>query len=254
MLNYKLLFIIVYIIGSSLCITGCEQESSKQRVLVEMDLDEIFKNRDVRALAKYAAEGNIKKVDELIQKGVDINAKGALNATPLLISMDNVDGFRRLLERGADPNVKFNDKGTILHWLARMDAADQMELALQYGGDPNLIAGDFDHTPAFKTLQSPTKVEIPETLKLLIKYGANINQVDDFNSTLLIEAASLDRFDIVLYLLNIGADPNIKPIKGMDLEAVIEWRKSLLSENSQKLEELKKIETWLINNKEYKTN
>lgn len=214
-----------------------------------MELDEIFKDREVRKLAKYAAEGNIQKIDELVKSGVDVNARGALNATPLFVAIGNIDGFRRLLELGANPNVKFDDKGTVLHWLARLDAAEQMQIVLKHGGDPNLTAGNFDHTPAFKSIRSSNQSAIPKTLKLLLDYGASVDQVDDINSSLLIESASAARFDITLFLLSKGADPNIKPTRGMDFYEVVEWRKGLLKNNKRQTEYLMKVEQWLKENK-----
>jgi len=50
-------------------------------------------------------------------------------------------GFKALLKLGANPNVLFDDGGTVMHWAARMDSTEFLQAALEHGGDPNLRGG-----------------------------------------------------------------------------------------------------------------
>ena len=79
--------------------------------------DDYFDDPKVIALCKAIDARDLKEIDRLVAEGADINTKGKGNMTPLLwaFSEDNQAVFKRLLEYGADPNVKvtsdFDTKG-----------------------------------------------------------------------------------------------------------------------------------------------
>ncbi len=89
-------------------------QQAKQELVAFMSLEIMFPDPQVRALAKAAGRGRIRKIDELFGRGVDVNARGTSGATPLFWAMKNAKGFRRLLELGADPNAVFEDGGVEL--------------------------------------------------------------------------------------------------------------------------------------------
>ncbi|MBV1952262.1 MAG: hypothetical protein KUG64_08735, partial [Cycloclasticus sp.] len=114
--------------------------------LIYMDLKVMFPDPKLRALAKAAGKGKISKINSLVSDGVNVNARGNRNATVLFWALKkaNLEGYTRLLEMGADPNVVFDDGGSVMHWAPRMEASSEKDQflirALQHGGDPNLRA------------------------------------------------------------------------------------------------------------------
>lgn len=129
-------------------------EQQSKAVLAYMSLEDMFPDQQVRELAAAAGNGKIKHLEQLVSQGVSVNSRGLQNATPLFWAMksDNAKGFQKLLELGADPNVVFGDGGTVMHWAARNENPEFLNLALQHGGNTELAAGQFMQTPIFETI------------------------------------------------------------------------------------------------------
>src|SRR5690625_6364209 len=54
-----------------------------QELIIQMPLRTMFPNQPVRALAEAAGKGRLTKLEELVEQGVDVNARGNNDATPL---------------------------------------------------------------------------------------------------------------------------------------------------------------------------
>ncbi len=142
----------------------------------------LFKERDVRALAIAGANGDTNKIDKLLAKGVDINAVGKDNCTPLgwTLVEGNKVGFEYLLKKGADPNGPAGDGETILTRAIRMKDPFFLDAALSHGGNPNqkikstavstlpTMPNEFSLLNEALFITPPT----PEIIKVLIKHGA----------------------------------------------------------------------------------
>lgn len=215
-------------------------QHQSNKILAFMDIETMFPEPKLRSLADAAARGKIQRVNELVKSGVDVNARGHRNATALFWAMKNESGFKALLKLGADPNVVFDDGGSVIHWAARMEDATLLELALQNGGNPNLKAGMLEGPPLSETIHLDIRLGIPESFKVLIKHHADLNQKDKLGSTPLITAAHLARFDIVYELLKRGADPSI-----LELKKIMKRKEKLLLPNSQSVIWLRKVEDWI---------
>lgn len=225
----------------------------QQELVILMPLETMFPDRQVRALAEAAGKGKIKFIDELIDKGVDVNARGKKNATPLFWALrnSNLNGFMRLLELGADPNILFAD-GSIMHWAAKHENIAFLEVALQYDGDPNLVAGQFSETPLFETIGLAGN-DRKENRQLLLESGADINAKTVEESSYLpiggqtpvMKAAGLGRFDIVYELLEVGADYKIKNDSGHDLASRVAQDVGAFVSGSPQEKDLQKVITWL---------
>ena len=186
-----------------------EQESNeraRQNVVAFMSLETMFPDPQVRALAKAAGDGDAARIDELVDAGVDVNARGTRNATPLMWALRDVDGFRRLLELGADPNVIYDNGGTIMHWAVEHREDIILRLALSFGGDPNLVDPLLKQTPLFEAMGPDYRSKIP----ILLDAGADMNFQSMNGSTPMMIAAGQGQFDIVYDFLQRGADYRIR--------------------------------------------
>lgn len=257
------------IISFALGLSGCKAEEidfytmkkseeafnkrQQQELVILMPLETMFPDRQVRALAEAAGKGKIKLVDELIEKGVDVNARGKKNATPLFWALrnSNINGFTKLLAAGADPNILFAG-GSIMHWAAKHENIAFLKAALQHGGNPNLVAGQFSETPLFETIGLVGN-DRKENRRLLLESGADINArtVDESSylpiggQTPVMKAAGLGRFDIVYELLEAGADYKIKSDSGHDLANRVAQDVGAFVSGSPQEKDLRKVITWL---------
>ena len=189
-------------------------ERVRKELLAYMSLETMFPDESVRALAMAAAKGRVRTVEELVNSGVDVNSSGTQGATPLFWAMSNYNGFKKLLELGADPNVIYGDGGTVMHWAVLVEDNRILEAALEHGGNPNLVAKGsmFEDTPIFQALsQGKEKVEI------LLEAGANIDAQNNFGTTPVMTAFGRTDFDVVYYLLERGANYKIKNNAGWTL-------------------------------------
>ncbi len=205
-------------------LAAAEKERGKrlsQELLAFMTLETMFPDESVRALAKAAGKGRVKTVEELVDSGVDVNSSGTQGATPLFWAMSNYKGFKKLLELGADPNVIYGDGGTIMHWAVRHKDNRFLKVALEHGGNPNLVApysstNTFVQTPIFDAL-----IKGIERVEILLDAGANIDAQNDFGSTPVMTAANRARYDLLLFLLERGADYKIKNNAGWTLANIV---------------------------------
>lgn len=219
-------------------------------VLIHMDIDTMFPDQNLRALARAAANGQIGEIDQLLAQGLDVNAKGTGNATVLFWALRNSDGFEYLLKRGADPNVVFDDGGSVMHWVARQADCTMLNTALLHGGDPNLRAGLFGGSPIFKTVTVGKNDIIPNCLKLLVSIGADINLRDEQGKSVLLLSADLARFDIALYLLENGANPSLKDNKGRSIRDFLKSYEDAFEKGSTTEKYWKQVDAWLETNKQ----
>jgi ankyrin repeat protein len=193
-------------------------ERARQQTLTLMSLETMFPNEDARALAKAAGKGKIKKIEELVKSGVDVDAKGTQGATPLFWAMANYKGFKKLLELGADPNIVYGDGNTVIHTAVRIKDSRFLEALLEHGANPNLKVESrgkwqtLESTPLFDAL-SQGKARID----LLLSSGADLNARDSFGDTAVMTAAGMGEFEVVHYLLEQGADYQIKNTAGETL-------------------------------------
>ena len=190
-------------------------------------LEAMFPGQQARALAKAAADGDLRKLEELAAQGIDVNARGIKNATPLVWALhkNNLKGFIKLLELGADPNILLDDGGTVMHWAARHENTAFLRAALEHGGSPNLRAGQFNETPLFSTIGYYANEVRQENMQLLLASGADIDakavhspaRMSMGGNTPAITAAQRRRYDVVYELLKSGADHTVRNDDGDDL-------------------------------------
>lgn len=217
-------------------------EAQSQRVVAFMSLDVMFPDASVRALAKAAGEGNIKKIEQLVKEGVSVNSKGTQGATPLFWAMRNYSGFKRLLELGADPNVVFGNGGggSVMGWAVTAKDKRLLPAVLQHGGNPNLIDNQSGETPLFSALDVGDAA-----LNMLFAAGADINAKNRLGNTVTMVAAGRGHYEIVYRFLERGADFKIKSLNGKDLADWVAFNVGLLRPESDSAKWQTKVIEWL---------
>ena len=188
-------------------------------------------------LAKAVVDGNIKSIEALVAKGADVNARGKKGITPLIYATllmrrrqsykdvtgreaparecpkTQIDGVRKLLELGADPNMQTDDDQSAVSNAAYLREPDFLKVLLSHGGKPNfpkpaspatlkIINRYFWASPLYNAISGRS----PRNVRLLIEAGANMNSSDYDGYTLLINAAMIHSYDALYELLEGGAD------------------------------------------------
>ncbi len=177
-----------------------------------MTVAEAFPDSAVRELAKAAATGQNTIVDELINKGTDVNATGTKGVTPLWWSIIVYDfaGFAHLLDNGANPNIQPIGHQNVMDLAAMAKDPEFLDAAIKAGGDVNLVSRFDGTTPIFSAIIGRDLRNIEQ----LVSHGADLNFQDPTGKTPLIAAADINGFDMVYYLLTRGADPTLRTRTG----------------------------------------
>jgi ankyrin repeat protein len=129
-------------------------------------------------LLDAAAQGHLAKVDELLDAGCDPNtAHPQYGNTPLSRACftNRVEIIERLLQRGADPNLRITyrspvdgrvEKGVVALMFAR--SLEAVSALLEAGADPN-IADEEGATPLMRAVLATP----PAAVRALLASGAN---------------------------------------------------------------------------------
>lgn len=186
--------------------------------------EDFFTDPLVIELCRAIEANDLDEIDRLVAAGADVNALGKDNMTPLLWAFpDNkLPRFTRLLEHGADPNVKILSRmnaplligDCVTTMAARTSFPGYLEAVLEHGGDPN-IRGWLNETPIRIVITNNSDKK--RRIRLLLDAGADIN-AHSWQTTPVMDAASWGTgdFSLVLFLLEAGADPAIRREKHLD--------------------------------------
>lgn len=209
--------------GAIVMNTSAQDGQKSEKPILLMTPADLFSNPQLRALAVAAQHGDVKRIDNLIAQGVDVNGSGRYGIAPLFSAWQarNKEGFEALLKHGANPNNIWTTGHTLLNLIAGSSDPDLLKLALKYGADPDLVAPRLDETPIFAAVEYRNgNVNVP----ILIKAGANLNyQKKPSMKTAIMDAAELGQFDLVYELLEAGADYKLKDTRGRDLRDSIRF-------------------------------
>ena len=192
------------------------------------------------ALMHASHSGNADAVRTLIENGADPNVKETANGQTALMfaaASDRVDVVKLLIARGADLNVtsRVEDFAKLTTELD-FDQGGQQRPAAPRGPGPDVpgMTRPFNYNEligkhgGLTALHFAARQGAMATAEALIKAGANVNQrgAGDLVTPILIASIN-GHFDLVSYLLDNGADPNIPSLGGVTpLYAVVnvQWQ------------------------------
>lgn len=149
------------------------------------------------AMLEEAAHGNTAAVKGWLEKGVDVNMRGADQNTPIMEAAfaGHLETVKLLLDHGGDLSAKKKDGETVS--------------SLGAGHKP--IADLFKSVSAL--VEAAGKGDV-KAVKDLSDKGTPVNALDVHGQSALTEAAWNGKTDVVKLLLEKGANPNIKKADG----------------------------------------
>ena len=147
----------------------------------------------------------------LLENSANIEALDNNHRTPLFVACHegNFKVAKLLIQNSANIDAKDADGWTALHHAVDDDKPELVEFLLKHGADANAKNHE-GKSPVFYYYK--ITLENKHIVKLLIMYGANINEKDANGNTILHDAIDEDKF--VRFLLNYGASPNVRNLKG----------------------------------------
>lgn len=215
--------------GTALVIAALSSEPEMVKMLLEAGAEVTQANQDgTTALIAAAEDSRPYTVEVLLMAGAKVNWAGSDGETALMAAARNynLETLRILLMAGADPNQTDRSGYTTLDKAVNGPRRSWREerfegtirLLLEGGATVRGRAGAAGASPQTLvrvTARGATEKGVsPDIIELLIRAGAEVNQVDETGSTALIKAAKGARPEAVLALLKAGADPNLADMLG----------------------------------------
>lgn len=177
----------------------------------------LFQDTPAWELAKAVQDNDIDKIDEEIKRNSEIinYQEGKYGKTLLHLSSynDNYKAFKELLKLGANPNIADSSHCTTPLIQVAQSFDDKLKYAeelIKYKVDVNYVECS-EGKEAQKTkrtaLITASSYGHLDIVKLLINNGAKINYNDGSQAGSALGSAALaNNYDIILYLLQQGAD------------------------------------------------
>ncbi len=160
-------------------------------------LDLVMQRNREQELLTAAAEGDLEKVNALLQDGVDANAINALGRTSIVTAAwrGHYDVVRSLIEAGVEIDAADNQGRTALTWASINGHADIVALLLE-----EVALVDVRDEKGLTPLMRASWNGHEGIVKTLIDGGADINAADDSGMTALQRAEGVNERTIVALL------------------------------------------------------
>ncbi len=230
-------------------------------------LGDAYADKQALVLVKAAVDGDVAKVKRLVSEGANQNhlEPGKVPMLIWTICADSLEGYRALLEAGADPNLGGSGKGlsdikrygapiTIYRYKwhgktpyvymheelsamvlsAALTDPEYLKLAIKHGGDLNAKKGDYGQDRPLLLAADTAQFD---NMKILIEAGADINIHDDKyfgNTAAELALNSYERFDIAIWLLEKGYTYDLRQL-GASAEIGQTFRYPEQQKNKEKL-------------------
>jgi len=149
-----------------------------------------------------ASEGNLARVQQLLNDPVDVNAKNQWGSTALMgaAAGGHLEIVKLLLDRKADVNSMNKNGCTALIFAARNGHKDLVELLLHHGADKDQT-DQYHQTALMHAIAEGHK----DVAKLLIKKGTDVNVTSSWGATAQTTAKAKGDLEIVAMLQEAGA-------------------------------------------------
>lgn len=182
-----------------------------------------------RAAVNYARDVKPKKNDHslivrfLVKQGADVNGMNRKLDTDLLEAAykKNLDRIKRLVGQGADVNARDKRGFTVLMHAASYSATSFY--LIDRGADIRAL-----NRGKASTLHDAATRGNLRLVKRLVAAGLDVNRKNGNNETPLCEAVQTQQLRTVTFLLENGADPNIRSRFGTPLQLAIERNNNAL--------------------------
>lgn len=213
-----------YTIIIFLLLCSCSYNLDKSK-LIGMDYRRFY-GTEAEKLAKAVRDGDVKSIrEEVLEHHVPVDIREEEYGITLLMMATFYNNFKSvkcLLELGADPNLCediTNSRGVNSVFIAcQYDAPSPkiLQMLIDYGGDPDSQAkgvtyNNFRELIPIRdfALQAASENSL-EKVKILLRAGADVNKYGEKNyQTAILYAGIHNQMDILLYLLQKGADYKI---------------------------------------------
>ncbi|HMQ85764.1 MAG TPA: ankyrin repeat domain-containing protein [Saprospiraceae bacterium] len=157
------------------------------------------------------------------QKEDVTNSSEKISGICNLIRLKDLNGFKKLLEEGADLNSK-DENDNIPLWVALSnelssngDYIEFIQLLLKYKANVNIK----EETNGNNPLALAAFYNRKDIVNLLIEHGADINIADKIGARPIFAAIKKNNVEICNILLSKGADPNVKTFKYGDTPLIV---------------------------------
>ncbi len=174
------------------------------------------------------------EVRRLLKEGADVNQPLSENGQTPLMAAESLAMATLLCGNGGRAQARDADGGTVLHYaVSRPAALDLVRYFVSQGADINARGWD-NETPLFATVsyfneRDPAGSAVVWTggdaassesadrgpsagdvIALLVELGADIDAVDDYGNTVLMQCTVADDGELVETLLKLGADKGLR--------------------------------------------
>lgn len=182
----------------------------------------LYKHTPAWSLAKAVEDEDTTEISkQVLQMHISVDYRDPEYKQTLLMlatRTNKIESVKKLLELGANPNAHndstkyFGQSAVLLACRFTRPSSKILALLLKYGGDPNSTAcgvqenGLGEIVPIREFALSAAVFSSFEKVKLLVDAGANINYATSTENCAIENCMIFDRMDIMLYLLQKGAD------------------------------------------------
>lgn len=174
--------------------------------------DKVFADPQVAQLASAAQDGDLARIQQLIEAGTRVKFVGREGMTvthyALRARRHAPQVMELLLKAGADPVSMLSNGNNVPHYAVSRDNADPevVKVLLAYGIGPNWFPPPSQHYQKMSMLQQAIMGSNLPVVKLLVERGADINYVHPISGSALHYALDGTDFYIPAYLVEAGID------------------------------------------------
>ena len=198
--KYKFL-ILLFLLSSGVESNADTEESSNSSFSKEAELTEVEQAQLNEQLRRAAQNTELQKLEELLNKGADINFQNQKGETVLMIVASSIrtvtdkrfDTINFLLEKGADVNIQDHEGRTVLMIVASLKLNKAVKIFVNHKGTKINIQDHEGRT----ALMWASSDGFLSSVDILINNGADVNIKDKQRRTALIYAVENLKVNIV---------------------------------------------------------